>query len=475
VERTQPTSRTPQDQRRSRRYPATLVIDLKHGSKVERLKTVDVSRHGLFVATERAPNERFLVQLTIHLPDGQLPATAFVSRSVRKGDRQAAGVGLQLFALAAASKQRWDQYIFHLAGVKPSSAAKEPQKKREGPPDAATFLIKLRDKARLVEFYRKNVRAGGFYLATPVIKEAGAQIVLILIHPETEQELTLLGKVVRVCRERPKGMEIKLQRLSEVERQEIKFFIKHGMRPAPEPSKKTPTAPPPAPPLPDFSEERTTGDISLDIVVDESALEESAKFNWNEISNREMIVNDFALSEYDTDGKKASPIPSQLLELEQEDWNVPILEPVEMPSSLERPARPAKIACKRCDHRQDLDASVVDVPFGLLAWRRPYWCSKCARFVLLLRLKPALERKRIADELSPDQWTMPIDLQLAFEIASLCGALPRCPTCSGKVRVTKAARSLSAAIERLSSEDSIELRDVRCPSCGQRGAVLSKG
>lgn len=242
-----------QEQRRSRRHKTSVDVDLKHGTKTIKTRTVDVSQHGLFVATDEPPNERFLVQLVIHLPDGPLPATAFVSRRVHGDPSRTSGAGLQLFALASAAKERWDRFIAELSGVSRPSPKSAGSHSR--PPDVATFLVKLRDVDRLWAFYEKNVCTGGMYLATPVIKETGAEVALNIIHPVSEEELVVTGRVARVCREHPKGMEIRLPNFAPEELSAFESFVRSGVVPpalgmgAPIPeSPAIPASPPPPPP-----------------------------------------------------------------------------------------------------------------------------------------------------------------------------------------------------------------------------------
>ncbi|MBK8013413.1 MAG: PilZ domain-containing protein [Deltaproteobacteria bacterium] len=215
------------EQRRSPRYRCGLVVDLTEGRARRRLISVDVSRHGLFLSTETPPRERFLVRLTVHLPDGPMSGTAFVSRSVGTDAGGLLGAGFQFFALSMQSKQRWDSFIHQIAGRGTVSLPVA----HIGPPDRATFIIKLKDMARLLEFYEKNFTAGGLYIATPVLKETGAEVGLVIVHPDSEQEFMLVGRVERVCDEKPKGMEVCLQPLLPDERRQFRDFIKTGVSP----------------------------------------------------------------------------------------------------------------------------------------------------------------------------------------------------------------------------------------------------
>src|SRR5688572_18487520 len=102
------------EQRRSPRHKMKLQVELIEGPRRRTLTTVDVSRHGLFIATDDPPRERYLLQLNIQIPSGPLPATAFVARTAQGRN---SGVGVQFFALSAQSKERWDSFIFELSGM----------------------------------------------------------------------------------------------------------------------------------------------------------------------------------------------------------------------------------------------------------------------------------------------------------------------------------------------------------------------
>lgn len=272
------------DQRRSPRFPWSLPVVLMHGTERQVVQTVDVSQHGLFVATDRPPRERFLVTLSIHLPDGPLPATAFVSRGVQGRGTRPGGVGLQLFALGTQEKGRWDRFVQTVGGRRPPPASEE------GAGDAPlsqrpVFLLKLRDGARLREFHERNVLTGGLYLATPVIKPVGSELSLVVVHPDTEAEVTLYGYVERVRTDRPKGMEIRLQPALTADQQAaFQRFVETGATP-------------------------TAEDGTIDIVIEEPEPFDrqpgavTGEFDWRDVSD-ELIV-DLDLSEYEAEG----PIP----------------------------------------------------------------------------------------------------------------------------------------------------------------------
>jgi len=235
----------------------------------------------MFLRAEDPPRERFLVKLHIELPDGPLDATAFVSRRVQRNDE--AGVGVQFFALSSQAKGRWDTFVGTLSG------AHDPVRERETgiPADSSTFLIKLRNVERMVDFFERNVRSGRVSMNTPLLRPVGAPVALIVIHPESEREFLFRGTVARVEDEPAKSMELELDPVTEKLVARFYDFVATG----------TPTETmdllihPPEPtssrseltdahrfddePIPfAFEVDTETGDLSVDIEVDADASEE---------------------------------------------------------------------------------------------------------------------------------------------------------------------------------------------------------
>jgi len=229
------------DHRRSRRYASRLDVELAQGSATQRCYSIDVSRHGIFLATERPPRERFLVRVVIQLPDGALFANAFVSRSVPPGSTHAPGVGLQFFAMPEMTRKRWDQYVSWLSGVAAPSDADAV---------ASSFMVKLPDRTKLREFFDKVSRTTNIYMVTPVVRPVGSPVAVVLVHPETKLEFVLSGKIARVRLEAPKGVEIRLTPLTVGDIQAFDGFL--GGDSPEEAWPAPPSGPVAAPPDPDL-------------------------------------------------------------------------------------------------------------------------------------------------------------------------------------------------------------------------------
>lgn len=399
------------DQRRSQRHRCVLDVEVGRGDKkFSHVKSYDVSKHGLFVFTADPPADRHLVQLIVKLPDGPLPATAFVSRRVP--DR---GAGLEMFALSAQSKERWDAFIDSLEGRPESHPTTATT------PELATFLVRLRSEKRLQEFLEKNYESGGLYMATPVIKEAGAEIALAVIHPLTEQEYQLLGRVTRVHKQAPKGMEVEILGRDPKSKAAFREFVKTGLPPA---MKKKHSG---------FASE--SGDISIDIVVDESLIEESAQFEWGEVSSD--LVVDFELAEW-------AP----------ED---------EAPSEAETPGpRAIEVTCADCQ------ASVAQVQVGEaegglapVAEHRVYECIKCKTLRSTLRVKSVDDRKTSAQAIDPEQPARIADL---FAVAEM-SAVARCAVCSGNLKSTRASKLFERTARELKRGGQVPVEELACPQC----------
>ncbi len=390
---------------------------------------------------DQPPAEHLAVQLWIELPSGPLMANATISRRVTGG--RAPGCGVQFFALSSSSKSRWDDYIYNLSEKRDFEAP-------GALPSGAAFLIRFPSLHRMNLFYEDNINRGGFYLATPVIREPGAVIGLVLIHPVTEAEFTTSGTVLRVKADVPRGMEIKLNPMEPPEQERLKQFIATGVL-----TKK------PAPMRP---QRERTDSISLDIEIDETSISRETLFEWDEVSESEMVI--------DVDVTTA--------DLEEEvtkEFAVDVAEP-EMPtlaSQAPKGEMVVQVTCESCK----FDCGKVDLgappgTLGLLAVRKPYWSVKLDHLVSVLRLKPASERDAVFSSLDAASRVKPVSLAFAFDIAALT-APPRCPSTGGIVRLNRVAKKLTTLTSELEQPNAkAQLEGVRCPDCDERSLVAER-
>ena len=444
------------EQRRSRRFPRILPVEIIIGRETVSAETVDVSRHGLFIATEAEMAERQLVQLTIGLPSGPLAATAVVSHRKATGGHD--GAGLQLFALSTASKTLWDEFVYSLdaAGLAPTPSPVAP--------DTATFLIKLKNVNRLLEFYDRNVRAGAVYLTTPVLREQGAKIALNIIHPDSEEEFVLPGTVASVCMDSPKGMEIHLDRMPSADLAEFREFVTTGARPIP-----------PAPVVgpPPTSPEAPSEDLSIDIIVDDDALEDSTQFVWRDVTDDDLVID------FDTSGfSEVRDGTQDLVPISAETLAKEITSPYETSQDVATTLGPERevlisVRCSECGSDYgSLRLGPAKGDLGVIAAHQPYWWPGEQKIVSILRLNPPEERQKARARLGEVELNRTISLRLAFKVADMSGP-PRCPDGTA-ARVTPLIRSLKEAVPDLVKNERTELKSVRCSACQHRGLVVER-
>jgi Tfp pilus assembly protein PilZ len=233
------------DKRRFNRLSVTIPVVMRRGHRDESLVTGDISRHGAFVLTDHPLRERELVQLKFQ-PNGAKPfeIMCMVTRSLPPGSERGPGMGVDFFAMSREIKDRWDRYVLALErelGTPPEGVSRPasvtppplppdaldeededipavvgqsliaPPVRREHPRERACFLVRLEDEARMEEFLTRDVSRGGMFLETPLRRDVGESVMLVLIHPATSEEFDLKGTVMRL---EDDGMGIRFEGLN---------------------------------------------------------------------------------------------------------------------------------------------------------------------------------------------------------------------------------------------------------------------
>lgn len=224
------------NKRRSARLPCRIQVDVHTKDGARALMSHDISRHGLYLISADPMQERHVVRLTIHIPSGPFEATAWVTRSVPQPVHGPAGAGVQLFSLNAEAKERWDAFFRALESglMNPQAPSQQPAPAaqnnvaRRGQVDVGSFVLKFGSKEKLREFERHSIAAGGTFLVTPVLKPIGTRTQLIMVHPDTDEEFIIIGTVIRVHLQSPKGVEIHFHAVDDTLRSSFHRFIESG-------------------------------------------------------------------------------------------------------------------------------------------------------------------------------------------------------------------------------------------------------
>lgn len=241
--------------RRQPRHEAAIACTLALGEGALELITADVSRHGAFLRTATPRPERELIHIHFRTPLGGLDALCVVAEShpPARPSARGPGMGVHFFAISKDAKERWDTFVADLelrsgaALLSPPAGVAQPKRgasrafeetplgrapdSREHPRQQACFLVRLADRSRLREFLATDVSQGGMFLRTPVLRECGELVEMVLVHPESQEDFPLRGRVVRVAEhEDPKrrGLGIRFEPLTAERLEHLVAFIETG-------------------------------------------------------------------------------------------------------------------------------------------------------------------------------------------------------------------------------------------------------
>lgn len=215
--------RSDSDGRRlGKRYKRGLDVELHTKAGGSLVRAVDVSRHGLFLAMPNPPPANHVVLLTVHLPDAPFETMALVARRTHKGAVAGVeeGAGVKLYCLASDAKARWDHFIAGLSGREVSLTPRATI-----PSSSASFLVQLETTAEIEEFFNRHVRQGHIVHVTPALKQLGAEVLLVLVHPDTKKEFVLRAAVAELYPDRPLRMGIRFVDVDMPKRMEFRRFL----------------------------------------------------------------------------------------------------------------------------------------------------------------------------------------------------------------------------------------------------------
>lgn len=438
--------------------------------------------------TTEPPLERHVVKLLVHTPLGPVAATAWVSRRIDvPAPSDARGVGLELFSLARAAKERWDSYVGQL-----TTAETAPTAPREGASRTASFLVRLTTVEKLLDLGQGCIAAGHMFLVTPVLSPPGTGVALHFVHPESDEEFVVVGHIRRVQPGRPKGIEIalagdlrslgrafevfartgesplKAQRIHDAA-PTLKTTVKAQHAPAAAPGKAEIADEKAAPALADVAGEQG---FTLDVDVDEDALADEQIFAWEEVAEEHLI--DLNIDDEVRDGfdEPTFDVHFSVVDGQPVTYEMPPHSAEELLDRLDRPKR-VHVSCDRCDLACDFSAGRADGLIGLFADDRPSFCPTCRDFVPGRRPNAARDRReRLLELAGGDMHALDLRVPLAvvLDVAALFGTV-HCPRCQGSVSSTKVSRRLEREVMVMARGET-RVIEKSCPRCKKGGLTV---
>ncbi|NOZ87871.1 MAG: PilZ domain-containing protein [Deltaproteobacteria bacterium] len=227
------------DRRRAPRIKANLKIRIPRAPRAIEGKTRNVSRHGVFVDSERELPEGQLIQVELTLPEEPLPVPmmAKVIR-VEPGDLGAkGGFALDFYALDKGAMEAWDMFVDKLEELDGVALSERGPSRRVSTSSFPALGVKLGLKFssmdRMVDVYRNGIRKGELWLPKPATsKPKGQRIEIVLMHPNTRGRISLFGEIVGVERTPlgEKGLKVKVFPLSKSADKKLREFISANNR-----------------------------------------------------------------------------------------------------------------------------------------------------------------------------------------------------------------------------------------------------
>ncbi len=482
------------DQRRSHRVRSHVQVDLidKHGARSG--TATDVARHGLFVAVADPPHNRHLVQLVLHIPGGPMQAAASVTRVL-----PGTGVGLGLFALSTEAKHRWDGFVQQvqrhaqqsgqLPGMQPTSLPMAPASPLTPPPPRApsvpSFVVKLKTVARLRDYVTSHVAVGGTVLFTPVLPPAGSVVQLLVVHPETEAEFALGGRVHRAVTEAPKRLEIIFV---DVDVAAFARFVETGVPPslAAPPSLAPPPlvlSPPPAPsssPAPNNKPSADLAvdmDVDMDFDIDDDASMEEEPIEWDLRTSDLPILMGRAVDSKPlvVVGETITHILSAAPEPDDDPLDELLIDDTVAAADLGLAPGKFELRCSSCDSAPYVvELGPCAGTLGLVADQVPYWSGDTGRVVSIPRLCSAdVRRERFARFVGRGGAIDDVVNVAIFLAAADLAEAPRHPQSGETLRSSRAIERLASTARHAADDGRAHETRVRCPACPQGTLLLS--
>jgi Tfp pilus assembly protein PilZ len=201
--------------------------------------TWEVGYRGMFLITDRPPDERQLIKLEVHLPGGtRISAPAMVAWRRPSSDVQGrpSGAGVQFYGIGREETAVWQRYVSRLVeeaqlrasqGGRPPTTASEPEGgRRRHHRTPATFRISSRSLARLHQIYARDVSRGGMFILTEYLVPVGERIQVDVVHPDTHETFVLDCLVRRAVRDGGRtGLGVEFMGMDDARRDQFQRFI----------------------------------------------------------------------------------------------------------------------------------------------------------------------------------------------------------------------------------------------------------
>ncbi len=237
------------DGRHDRRLRCRVAVTLIARDETFELLTSDVSDRGMYVRCDHPPALASAVRLRIALPpdDVVFEADGVVIHVLEPDVAFDAppGFGVQLKALGGSERNAWDAFLHFVASAGPRSRSPDSADNRPisfAPPAAAERVrrrhprhrvelqVRLETLNALKAWVTDDISRGGAFIRTDLEIAPGSRVRVHVVHPNTQELLSLDGVVARVERGVREGVAVQFTDMTDEMRDALILFISPVLR-----------------------------------------------------------------------------------------------------------------------------------------------------------------------------------------------------------------------------------------------------
>lgn len=219
--------------RKAVRVKARLKVRFKNARAFISEYTHNISKGGLFIKTHKPCELRDLVEVVLLLPGSgkeisSLGEVAHVILPSEASDENPAGMGLQLKELEEADRQTIEQFIEEEI----QNSGESLEGRRRHTRYETRIRVRFGNKEALMEEFTHNISHGGIFIQTERPKPLHERMLIVLTHPDNQEEMILHGEVVRLvgpaeaeATGQKAGMGVRFLEMDEYTRKQLETFI----------------------------------------------------------------------------------------------------------------------------------------------------------------------------------------------------------------------------------------------------------
>jgi Tfp pilus assembly protein PilZ len=222
--------------RREPRIDISLPVTLQLPSGELQYEISNASFRGIFIACPDPLQLRKLVRFETLLDDESEPLQMLgliahtVNPTEARESGKTPGMGIQLYAVGNATRERWRDFISEQYEQDPQLAEKVRAL------DTNSVNVHMRSMEQLHNFATRDLVEGNIFVRTSELSSVDSTVVCKIVHPDADEAFELEARVIDVKEtpRRERGMRVEFLELDEERREQFQAFIGEEPAAAPE-------------------------------------------------------------------------------------------------------------------------------------------------------------------------------------------------------------------------------------------------